>query len=305
MTEDRKLKSFDIEGIADYIKNGKAKKIVLMTGAGISVGAGIPDFRSIGTGLYSQLEKYHLPNPTDVFTLSYFDEHPEPFFDLVGSLLPGNSKPTAVHYFGKLLDQKGLLLRQFTQNIDGLERTAGIPPDHIVESHGTFFTAHCRKCNHEYELEDIRADLQTGKVLHCKEEGCDGIVKPDVVFFQENLPNRFRECARTDLGAADLLIIIGTSLKVYPFAGLTAMVKDDVPRVLINNDKVAQYSEEVEVIDGVEYKVQPKNFRALLRYDHATNSRDVYLGGDCQETIKQLAELLGWKDELDALIKSA
>lgn len=304
MTEnaDHSLKSLDINGVAEYIKSGRAKKIILMTGAGISCGAGIPDFRSIGTGLYSQLEKYHLPQPTDVFTLTYFDEHPEPFFDLVGSLLPGNSKPTAVHYFAKLLDQKGLLVRQFTQNIDGLERLAGIPKDHLVECHGNFFTAHCRKCNCEYSLDEIRSDLMTGKVLHCKCSGCDGVVKPDVVFFGENLPSEFRPRSREDLPIADLLIIIGTSLKVYPFAGLTSMVREDVPRILINKDKVAVYKEEVEVIDGIEYKIQPKNPRALLKYDHPSNTRDVFLGGDCQETIKKLAELIGWKSELEALI---
>ena len=302
--KDRHLESFDIKGVAEYIKSGRAKKIILMTGAGISCGAGIPDFRSIGTGLYSQLDKYNLPQPTDVFTLTYFDQHPEPFFDLVGSLLPGNAKPTAVHYFCRIINDHGLLVRQYTQNIDGLERAAGVPAEKLVESHGTFYTAHCRQCNEEYKLEDIRKDLMTGEVLHCKKEGCDGVVKPDIVFFGENLPDRFRELSRTDLASADLLIIIGTSLKVYPFAGLTAMVADDVPRVLINNDKVAMYTEEIVNIDGVEYKERPKNYRALLRYDHPTNTRDVYLGGDCQETIKNLVDLIGWKSELESLMKS-
>lgn len=309
MSEEQKanhsLKSLDINGVAEYIKSGRAKKIVLMTGAGISCGAGIPDFRSIGTGLYSQLEKYHLPEPTDVFTLTYFDKNPEPFFDLVGSLLPGTAKPTAVHYFAKILFDKGLLVRQFTQNIDGLERAAGIPPDHLVECHGNFFTAHCRKCNAEYSLDSIRQELTTGNVLHCKKDQCDGVVKPDIVFFGENLPPSFRERSREDLPKADLLIIMGTSLKVYPFAGLTSLVQEDVPRVLINKDKVAVYKEEIEVIDGVEYKIQPKNPRALLKYDHPSNTRDVFLGGDCQETVKQLVELIGWKSELDALINSS
>lgn len=302
--EDKKLKSFDINGVAEYIKSGKAKNIVLMTGAGISCAAGIPDFRSIGTGLYSNLEKYNLPNPTDVFDLKYFEQNPEPFFDLVPDLLPGGYKPTAVHCFGKILDSKGILVRQYTQNIDGLERQAGVDVDHLVECHGTFFTAHCRKCNYEYDLDSIRADLMKKQVLHCKQDGCDGIVKPDIVFFHENLPPRFRECCRQDLNKADLLIIIGTSLKVNPFASLTSMVREEVPRILINNDKVAQYIEEVDEIDGQKIVMLPPNHRALLRYDHPSNTRDVYLGGDCQDTIKQLAELIGWGNELNQLIKS-
>jgi NAD-dependent deacetylase sirtuin 2 len=300
----RKLTSFDINGVAEYIRSGRAKKIILMTGAGISCGAGIPDFRSIGTGLYSQLEKYHLPEPTDVFTLSYFEQHPEPFFDLVGALLPGNHKPTPLHYFGRLLYDKRLLVRQYTQNIDGLERLAGIPPEFIVESHGTFFTAHCRKCGKEYSLDEIRADLNTGKVLHCRMENCDGVVKPDIVFFGEGLPARFRELNRMDFGQCDLLFIIGTSLKVNPFASLTSFVGDDVPRVLINNEKVAVYTEEIEEIDGNQMKILPSNHRALLKYDHPSNVRDVFLGGDCQETVRHLIDLIGRTKEFETLLNS-
>lgn len=76
------LSSFDVEGIAEYIKEGKAKKIICMCGAGVSVSAGIPDFRTPGSGLYSKLEKYNLPRPEDVFSISYFREHPEPFVQL-------------------------------------------------------------------------------------------------------------------------------------------------------------------------------------------------------------------------------
>lgn len=296
------MKSFDIDGVVEYIKSGSANKIALLTGAGISCGAGIPDFRSIGTGLYSNLQKYNLPKPSDVFTLTYFDEHPEPFFDLVGSLLPGNNKPTFIHYFSKLLNDKGLLVRHYTQNIDGLERIAGVPAEKLVESHGTFYTAHCRKCQHQYELEEIRADLNTGNVLKCKQTGCDGVVKPDITFFGEGMPARFRELVRKDLGECDLLIIMGTSLKVNPFASLTSYVREDVPRVLINLDKVAQYTEEIVEIDGKECKMLPQNHRALLKYDHPSNTRDVFLGGDCQETVMALSEKLGWKQEIDAMM---
>ena len=215
------LKSFDIYGVADYIKDGKAKNIIFMTGAGMSCSAGIPDFRSIGTGIYSNLDKYHLENPSDIFTLSYFNKHPEPFFDFVETLLPGNFSPTPSHYFIKLVYQKGLLLRQYTQNIDGLERAVGIPLDRLVEAHGTFFTAHCQKCKQEYSLDSIREDLKKKTVLHCRNEGCDGVVKPDIVFFGESLPSFH---PRPDFSKCDLLIIIGTSLKVNPFASLTSYV---------------------------------------------------------------------------------
>ena len=304
MSEDegRKLKSFDMDGVVEYIKSGRGKKIILMTGAGISTAAGIPDFRSIGTGLYSNLQKYNLPEPSDVFNMDYFKKDPNPFYDLCPSLLPGAYKPTFIHYFSALLAKKGLLLKHYTQNIDGLERIAGVPEEKIVESHGTFYTAHCTVCKKEWKLEEIRSELEKGKPLHCTVEGCDGLIKPDIVFFHENLPKTFQYNARIDLRSCDMLIIIGTSLKVNPFASLTGTAPEDVPRVLINKDKVAQYTEEEMDMGGQIVKITPPNFRSLLRYDHPSNTRDVYLGGDCQDTVKELARRLGWYDEVVALM---
>jgi NAD-dependent SIR2 family protein deacetylase len=127
-------------------------------------------------------------------------------------------------------------------------------------------------------------------------------VKPDIVFFGEGLPSKFRELSRRDFAECDLLIIIGTSLKVNPFASLAALVRENVPRVLINNEKVAVYTEQIEVIDGKECKILPQNHRALLRFDHQSNTRDVFLGGDCQQTIKELVDLIGWTAEFEQLV---
>ena len=109
-----------------------------MAGAGISVSAGIPDFRSPGTGLYDNLEKYDLPNPQSIFELSYFRERPDAFYMLAKELWPDNFEPTPTHRFIALLHSKGLLKRCFTQNIDSLEASAGIPKDMIVAAHGNF-----------------------------------------------------------------------------------------------------------------------------------------------------------------------
>eukprot|EP00798_Chlamydomonas_sp_ICE-L_P005997 gene5997-5288_t len=131
-TEEKKaptplMSHFDLAGVADLIKSGKAMNIVCMCGAGISVSAGIPDFRTPGTGLYSQLAKYQLERPEDIFSIGYFMRKPEPFFTLARELFPGNYTPTPTHYFMQLLYKKGLLLRCFTQNIDSLEHQAGLP----------------------------------------------------------------------------------------------------------------------------------------------------------------------------------
>eukprot|EP00741_Cyanophora_paradoxa_P022780 tig00021517_g22001.t1 len=140
-----------LDGIARKIKEGACKKIVVLSGAGISVSAGIPDFRSPGTGLYDNLQKYNLPYPQAIFEMGFFRENPKPFFTLAKELWPGNFKPTIAHYFVKLLAKKGILLRNYTQNIDTLERCAGIEEELLVEAHGSFASSRCTVCSADVE----------------------------------------------------------------------------------------------------------------------------------------------------------
>jgi NAD-dependent histone deacetylase SIR2 len=111
---------------------------LLKTGAGISTSAGIPDFRSPETGLYANLSRLNLPYAEAVFDISYFRNNPEPFYTLAQELYPGKYRPTITHSFINLLHKKGLLLKLFTQNIDCLEREAGVPAEMIIEAHGSF-----------------------------------------------------------------------------------------------------------------------------------------------------------------------
>ncbi|KAL1472774.1 hypothetical protein MTO96_039117, partial [Rhipicephalus appendiculatus] len=104
-----------IDGIVRYIKSGKCKNIIAMIGAGISTAAGIPDFRSPNSGIYSKLGKFNLPSPEAIFEIGYFRRNPAPFFALARQLFPKDLKPTLSHYFLRLLHQKGLLLRLYTQ----------------------------------------------------------------------------------------------------------------------------------------------------------------------------------------------
>uniref|UniRef100_A0A7S0YCI0 Deacetylase sirtuin-type domain-containing protein n=1 Tax=Polytomella parva TaxID=51329 RepID=A0A7S0YCI0_9CHLO len=151
------LSSFDLEGVANLIKDGQAKNIIFMCGAGISVSSGIPDFRSPGTGLYSQLEKYGLPFPEAIFDISYFRHvSPRPFFTLAKELFPGSYRPSPAHCFLNLVHQKGLLLRVFTQNIDSLEGLAGLPLDKVVAAHGNFDASHCIECGKLFDIEYVR-----------------------------------------------------------------------------------------------------------------------------------------------------
>jgi len=220
------LDSCDIAGIASLISSGRAKRIICMCGAGISVSAGIPDFRSPGTGLYSRLADYNLPHPTAVFELDFFRKNPHPFYLLARDLYPGTYAPTPTHYFMRLLHDKGLLLRCYTQNIDSLEQLAGLPKEAVIAAHGNFDSARCVECREEHSIDIVKESIFDQKPLYClkrresKAKGCEGLVKPDIVFFGENLPDRFWNHLDTDFPEADLLIVMGTSLVVQPFASL-------------------------------------------------------------------------------------
>jgi len=287
------LEDLTLEGVVKAIKSGKCKNIIVMTGAGISVAAGIPDFRTPGTGLYDNLQKYNLPHPTAVFEMDYFRNNPQPFYLLAKELYPGLYKPTHVHYFIKLLHEKGLLLRNFTQNIDTLERVAEIPGEALVEAHGSFASARCIDCKTEEKMDVVKEHVFKQTIPRCSK--CNGLVKPDIVFFGESLPSRFFSLMEQDFPKCDLLIVIGTSLQVHPFASLTNRVSDATPRLLINNEVVGKANPQLMML----------GFDSGFRFGMPSNYRDIAVVGDCQEGVKKLTDLLGWKDELEALVKNA
>ncbi|XP_061132591.1 NAD-dependent protein deacetylase sirtuin-3, mitochondrial isoform X5 [Syngnathus typhle] len=203
-----------LKNITKNMLEQKYKRVTVMAGAGISTPSGIPDFRSPGSGLYDNLQQYNLPYAEAIFELAFFHHNPEPFFALAKELYPGNYQPNLTHYFVRLLHEKRLLLRMYTQNIDGLERLAGIPSEMLVEAH-------------------------------------------------------------------DLLIIMGTSLEVEPFASLAGAVRGSVPRLLINRDLVGPFA--------------MRNTRPC----------DVVLLGDVVNGVQTFVHALGWTRELDALMAAA
>eukprot|EP00117_Sycon_ciliatum_P008245 scpid85443/ scgid2590/ NAD-dependent protein deacetylase sirtuin-2; Regulatory protein SIR2 homolog 2; SIR2-like protein 2 len=276
------LNSFNLEGVAEHIKSGKCKNIIFMTGAGLSTAAGIPDFRSPNTGLYDQLQKYNLSSPQEIFSIDFFRENPKPFYELAKELYPGKFIPTVSHYFIRLLSEKGLLLRSYTQNIDTLERIAGVPGDKIIEAHGSFSQAHCIQCNEEYSQDWLKEKVFADEIPTCTV--CDGYVKPDIVFFGEGLPKEFHTGVVTDFPVCDLLIIMGTSLVVQPFAHLVGRVGHECPRLLINREEAG------------------KSRLGGLEFGEECNYRDVFHQCDCDDGCMELAELLGWKNELLELV---
>ena len=299
------LESLDLEGIVKYIKNGHAKKVIICAGAGLSTGAGIPDFRTPGTGLYDNLQKYNLPYPEAIFDISYFPDHPEAFFTLAAEMIPGKFKPTPAHYIARLFNDHGILLRMLTQNIDGLERETALPLDKLVEAHGTFSTAHCLKCRHEYDYREYVENLKNGEIIHCFQEHCDGLVKPDIVFFGESLPQSFFNSFVNDFQNCDLLIVIGTSLTVAPFSSVIYKVPKNCPRLLINRELVGTYQEELAYVSQEDklIDISPNASSGLLKCNHVLNTRDIWLGGDIQENVAKLIEALGWAQEWKDLQK--
>ncbi|KAF6754894.1 Sir2 family histone deacetylase Hst2 [Ephemerocybe angulata] len=269
--EPKVLKARDIPALAHYIKSNECKNIAIMLGAGVSTAAGIPDFRSPKTGLYSNLARLNLPHPEAVFDISFFRNNPVPFYSLAHELYPGKFRPTLTHSFVRLLSEKNLLLKCFTQNIDTLERRAGVPGNKIIEAHGSFATQRCIDCKSEYDDERMKKHVLEKKIPRC--DRCKGLIKPDIVFFGEALPAEFIQSIGL-LNSADLLIVMGTSLTVHPFASLAEMTPSSCPRVLINLDKVGDFGDQPD---------------------------DVILLGQCDEVVKQLCQELGWEKELSRL----
>nr|XP_020725998.1 NAD-dependent protein deacetylase sirtuin-2 [Odocoileus virginianus texanus] len=291
--KERLLDELTLEGVSRYMQSERCRRVICLVGAGISTSAGIPDFRSPNTGLYANLEKYRLPYPEAIFEISYFKKHPEPFFALAKELYPGQFKPTICHYFIRLLKEKGLLLRCYTQNIDTLERVAGLEPEDLVEAHGTFYTSHCISsgCRQEYSLSWMKEKIFSEVTPKC--EKCQSLVKPDIVFFGENLPARFFSCMQSDFLKVDLLIIMGTSLQVQPFASLIGKSPLAPGSVLL-----APPPPQTDPFLGM--------MMALgggMDFDSKKAYRDVAWLGDCDQGCLALADLLGWKKELEDLVR--
>lgn len=161
----------------------------------------------------------------------------------------------------------------FTQNIDCLERAAGVPPELIVEAHGSFASQRCIDCKRPFPDAEMRKCVESASPPICAHKSCGGLVKPDIVFFGEQLPSTFFSNA-TVPQEADLIMVVGTSLTVHPFAGLPRLAGHSVPRLLFNMEQVG---------------------------DFGTRADDVLYLGECDDGIRKLADELGWRDELEKM----
>lgn len=269
--------------------------------------------------MYARLEHLGLSDPQEVFDIHLFHQDPSIFYSVAKDILPSSQRFTPTHAFIRLLQDKGKLLTNFTQNIDNLEEFAGIEKDRLVQCHGSFATATCTKCRHQVECKAIYEDLKAGKVAQCENclkniqsaqpglkrkrssDGSDlkskkqkkkkkkknkqsyedssddhdeanddniavaGVMKPDITFFGEGLPARFHDrLLNHDRDLVDLVVVIGTSLKVAPVSEVVGIVPPNVPQIYISR----------EACNHVEF--------------------DVDLLGDCDTVVTELCRRAGW-----------
>ncbi|KAK4198622.1 DHS-like NAD/FAD-binding domain-containing protein [Triangularia verruculosa] len=291
--------------------------IIVITGAGISTSLGIPDFRSAGTGLYSKLAHLGLNDPQEVFDLAVFKQDPSIFYSVAKDILPSENRWTPTHQFIRMLDDRGKLLTNYTQNIDNLESKAGISPDKLIQCHGSFATASCVKCGGKVIGESIFAEIKAGRIPRCKvcptlasssssrsqskkrktinssqnkrrratgqdfdrdsnsdsefdlvsssSDKAAGVMKPDIIFFGEPLPEEFgRRLTQYDVDRVDLVIVIGTSLKVAPVSEVVPFLPSHIPQIYISREPVGH------------------------------NNFDVDLLGDCDVVVAELCRRAGW-----------
>ena len=215
-----------IQELQEIIDN--STHIVFFTGAGVSTASGIPDFRSTD-GLYNQ--KYQFP-PEEILSHHFFKQHTEEFFRFYrDKMLYPDVKPSFVHQYIATLEKRNKKVTVITQNIDGLHQLAG--STNVLELHGSVLRNTCMQCHTKYSLDDI---LTMDTVPHCPK--CNGIIKPDVVLYEEGLDENILNQSLHALQTADTCIVLGTSLVVYPAAGLLRYFGGD-KLVLINRDQTS------------------------------------------------------------------
>lgn len=210
----------EMETLKQWIE--ESKRIVFFGGAGVSTESGIPDFRSVD-GLYSQ--KYAYP-PETIISHSFYKRNPEEFYRFYKDrMIYQDAKPNAAHKALAKLEEEGKLSAVITQNIDGLHQMAGSKK--VLELHGSIHRNYCEKCGKFYSLDSV---VQSEGVPKCE---CGGMIKPDVVLYEEGLDTDTINQAVYELKHADMLIVGGTSLVVYPAAGMIDYYKGN-KMVLIN-----------------------------------------------------------------------
>jgi NAD-dependent protein deacetylase/lipoamidase len=243
-----------IDELAEMVRG--STRTIALTGAGISVPSGIPDFRTPGTGLWAKVD------PMEVAHIDVFERDPARFWSYYRPRFQslGDKRPNAGHEALAELERRGLLQGVITQNIDRLHRIAG--SRNVVEVHGSIETSSCRSCDASYGLDEVEALFGDDGVAFCST--CGGAVKPDVVLFGELLSEEAITRAQELAQGAQLMLCIGSSLAVYPVAGLPRLTLDAGGRLAIVTKGRTAYDGEASLkLDG-EVDVELEGLLAAL-----------------------------------------
>jgi NAD-dependent deacetylase len=225
------------EELAGLIK--ASERVVALTGAGVSVPSGIPDFRTPGKGLWAKVD------PMSVATIDAFHSDTKRFWDFYRPRFHdlADKDPNPAHEALAELERRGLLEAVITQNIDRLHRRAG--SKEVIEVHGSIATASCTSCAASYPLEEVESLFDEEGIASCT--CCVGKVKPDVILFGEMLPADAMARAEELCAGADLLLCVGSSLEVYPVAGLPRLTADHGGRIAIVTKSSTPYDRDAAV----------------------------------------------------------
>jgi NAD-dependent deacetylase len=231
-----------VERLAELIR--ESRSTLVLTGAGVSVPSGIPDFRTPGTGLWENVD------PMEVAHISVFRRDPVRFWTYYRPRFQslGDKRPNRAHEALAELERRGLIEGVVTQNIDRLHRAAGSRT--VIEVHGSIDTSSCTLCGEAYGIEQVEDLFDERGVAHCA--GCGGPVKPDVVLFGEMLPVEAIERAQRMATEAELILCVGSSLEVFPVAELPQLTLDRGGRLAIVTKGPTPYDERAELKLGGE-----------------------------------------------------
>lgn len=216
-----------------------SKHCIVFTGAGISTMSGIPDFRG------QKIELWKKYDQSRIFEINYFSKNPEYFYNFAREVFPDmiNAKPNIVHKLVAKLYKDKYIKQVITQNIDMLHQKSGVKD--VFELHGSPIISYCVKCNKEYSIKDVMIKITDFKIPVC--DNCKGLIKPDIVFYGEPLNAAVLNESFNNAVKADLCLVLGTSLVVYPAAVIPEMVVQHGGKIIIVNkdethlDNIALY----------------------------------------------------------------
>jgi NAD-dependent deacetylase len=234
---ERQVTTPEVERLAELL--GQSRRTVALTGAGVSVPSGIPDFRTPETGLWANVD------PMEVAHIDVFERDPERFWSYYRPRFQslGDKEPNPAHEALAELERRELIEGVITQNIDRLHRAAG--SENVIEVHGSIETSSCTACGAAFGLDEVEGLFDDHGVALCS--ACGGAVKPDVVLFGELLPEEAMARATELAEAADLMLCVGSSLVVHPVAGLPRLTLDNGGRLAIVSKGETPYDDAAEL----------------------------------------------------------